>query len=214
MTRSFYFILVLSLALSTTGFRCYKDDVGPGYQFAAMFSLAPYKKVYSINDTIRLQFRTTDKTFIDQVSNTPIGTDSTHMLLQFQYVNLAVGPANQDTLCYSMLSGFLNGGLKVFSNYTVVELDTDCANTPFYSVEVSFIPKKRGVYGLRLPYPAVFFTCRGRATTFPAANLLFTYNLPDCNKDVFLSIPQGQRRDGPYTEELIDKKQIFAFEVQ
>src|SRR6476620_125832 len=69
MKYSFFSILAFTLSVSMMGFRCSKEAAGPAYQFLERFSLTPYKKVYTLNDTIRLQFRTNDKTLVDQLSN-------------------------------------------------------------------------------------------------------------------------------------------------
>ena len=214
MRCSFNFILVFCLVLTMMGFQCGKEVASPAYKFSEKFSLTPYKKIYTINDTIQLQFRTNDKTLIDQLSNRAVSTDSTYMLLQFQYVNLAFTSTNLDTLCYSTTPVGINQGLKVAGNYTVVDINTNCATAPFYNIEVGFIPKKKGIFGLYLPSAIGFFSCPGRATTFPVSILSFSYNLPDCNKDVYLSIPASQRNNSQHTEDLIDQKQIFAFQVQ
>jgi hypothetical protein len=63
------------------GTQCGKDFITPSptYEFSEKLSLTPYKKVYSINDTIWVQFQTNDKSLYDKISNSRISTDTTFL---------------------------------------------------------------------------------------------------------------------------------------
>src|ERR1039457_4556334 len=65
----FFLIIVANIIMGT---QCGKDFITPSptYEFSEKLSLTPYKKVYSINDTIWVQFQTNDKSLYDKKRNT------------------------------------------------------------------------------------------------------------------------------------------------
>src|SRR5215213_7547868 len=86
-TKFFQLAIFIVMSSSMMGFHCGKDSgvLTPVYQFTEKISLAPYKKTYAINDTIWVQFQTTDKKLFDKLSNSRVSTDTTFLTLNFHY---------------------------------------------------------------------------------------------------------------------------------
>jgi len=67
------------------GFQCEKlyTVPVPTYEFTEKLSLTPYKKIYAINDTIWVQFQTTNKTLFDKLSGNRVATDTSFLQVGF-----------------------------------------------------------------------------------------------------------------------------------
>jgi hypothetical protein len=199
------------------GFQCYRDYpiYKPTYEFAEKISLAPYKKIYSFNDTIWVQFQTNDKTLYDKLSSSRIATDTTFLPIRFQYHKRF--PINSslpgDIFCsYKVLSG-VNTVLETPIWYNTVRIETDCISTSYF-VKIGFIPKATGIYSIELPRNGEIRNCPGKLS-FINAIYAFTFDLADCNKDIYLSIPpQSRSGEQGFVDVSIDKKEIFVFKVE
>ena len=218
MKKSHLYILIVSgFSMLIMGFQCYKayPIYKPTYEFAEKISLAPYKKVYAINDTIWLQFQTNDKTLYDKLSNSRIATDTTFLPISFQYHKRF--PINSslpgDVLCsYKVLSG-VNSVFETPIWYNTVRIETECISTS-YLVKIGFIPKAIGIYSLELPRNGVIRNCSGKLSSINAI-YAFTFDLAGCNKDVYLLIPpQSRSGEQGFVDVSIDKKEIFVFKVE
>ena len=106
--------------------------------------------------------------------------------------------------------------LKTSKYGTIVSFDIGCDNASSYDVQIGIILKYSGFYGLRLPDWAELKVCRNVVNPYPAASLLFRYDLTDLNNDVYNTIPSSARRDFPngFNELLINLKAAYAFHVQ
>ena len=199
------------------GLEC-KDKFNATYKFSEKFTLTPYKKVYAINDTIKLEFKTRDKNLLDNITNSKITTDTTSFWLPFVYEPRYPLPAlnDKDTLANVIIGDKSSSDKSIYraEGNLFANFYADCNTAPYYLVKISFIPKKAGIYTLRSPASEAVFGCTGRVNKFPLSLISFTYDLEDCNKDIYLSIPESQRKDSKYYEELMDKNQLFAFKVQ
>ena len=80
----FFLIIVANIVMGT---QCGKDYITPDptYEYLEKLSLTLYQKVYSINDTIWVQFQTNDKSLYDKKSNSRISTDTTFLRGGFYY---------------------------------------------------------------------------------------------------------------------------------
>ena len=92
------------------GTQCGKDIITPNptYEFSEKLSLTPYKKVYSINDTIWVQFQTNDKSLYDKISNSRISTDTTFLRGGFYYYRRYPNENVQEFFCDVIVDNSLN----------------------------------------------------------------------------------------------------------
>lgn len=214
-----YFVILISICtaiLTMSLQKCYKDDPTPKtvYDFNEKLTLSPYKKTYAINDTIWLQFQTADKKLFDIISNSKVATDTTNLYLSFSYYKRYPSfSAEGDILCSSIVTGnVINTNFTKPPLYNIVATQTDCISN-FYLVKVGFIPKNKGIFSIAAPSGQVN-NCLNKVL-FNYAKYSFTFDLADCNKDIYLSIPTSARGgEQGFVDVAIDKKQIFVFKVE
>lgn len=99
----------------------------------------------------------------------------------------------------------------------MINFDNGCDTQPFYNIKLGLVLKYSGTYLLNLSDVGTKLqTCNNQTNSYPTSDLRFTYNLSDCNKDVFLSIPPSERPEYPtgFRQAQIDAKISFAFKVQ
>ena len=219
MLRSkFQILLILLTGLLTMGTTCCKKEVPekkPDKVFAGTFTLNPYKKIYNINDTIWISFETTDKILLDTLTNTKISADTTFFVYGFEYEKRYPHTSNTiDTFYSTIASGIFHEYLLVKPRFTTFDFYSDCNTSGGYTVKVGFKLKTTGIYSINLRGGAGLIKCPNKIVDFPFSGIWFKFNLPDCNKDIYLSIPKSDREESLKTEELIDKKEIFVFKVQ
>lgn len=210
--------LVFTLAGITfiiMGMQCNKEmpvAIVPIYKYTAKLDLAPFKKVYSINDTIWIQYKTTDKTLFDKLSGNNISTDTTYLQVFFTLIKQY--PVDRDIQTYA--SVVVENGLNVnFGPLTSTRNDltfnTSCNNDPYF-FRVGFVLLKAGVYSL-MP-GALVSPCPDKKINLPS-DFTYTYDLPDCNYDVWKSIAtQSANGQDSYIGFGIEAKQIFAIRVE
>jgi hypothetical protein len=215
MKRHHFLIFFLIIGANIImGTQCGKDHVTPDptYKFLEKLTLSPYKKIYSINDTIWVQFQTADKSLYDQLSNTRISTDTTFLRGGFYYYRRYPVKNVQEFFCDVDIDNSLNPEFTtLYTWYNVLNFATDCNSSRFF-FKIGFIPKMIGVYSIEPNLTAV--DCANKVNrNYTTTNFIF--DLADCNKDVWLSIPPGSRggEDG-FTDVRIDKKEIFVFRVE
>lgn len=196
------------------GTQCRKDFVipEPTYKFLEKLTLTPYKKIYSINDTIWVQFKTTNKSLYDQLSYHLISTDTTFLRGGFYYYRRYPNDNVQEFFCDVDIDNSLNPEFTtLYTIYNVLNFATDC-NSNRYFFKVGFIPKKTGVYSIEPNLTAV--DCANKVNR-DYTTTRFIFDLADCNKDIWLSIPAASRGgDNGFTEGRIDRKEIFVFKVE
>jgi hypothetical protein len=186
--------------------------VKPVYEFAEKMSLTPYKKSYGINDTISVQFQTTDRKLFDKLSNTRIPTDTTYIALPFYYHQLYPATTNpNDTLCIAFVVNGSNQRYQTAQAYNMMYAETICGSGPYF-IKFVFIPKKKGIFSIELPSGTHVSNCPNKLSSFPIATCVFTYDLPDCNHDVYLTIPESSRSVN--VNDRIEKKEVFVFKVE
>ena len=203
------------VALITMGLQCRKEfppEIIPVYQYAEKLTLTPFKKVYAIDDTIWVQFQTTDKTLYDKLSGRRISTDTTLLNVYFNLVRQY--PVEFNVENYADVT--VENGLDVNFGPVIAPRDgltfrTDCINNPYF-FKAGFVLKKTGVYTLEPG--AIVASCPDKKANVPSS-FIFTFDLPDCNYDVWQSVG-SQPYSGLYGYVDIDipRKQIFAFKVE
>jgi len=204
----------LVISLMTMGFQCGKEYIEPKptYEFFEKLTLTPYKKIYSINDTITVQFHTNDKKLFDKVTNSIIATDTSQLFVGFYYHKRYIIGTQPEFFCEIKVDNPIDLSFTtLYPWYNVLSYKTDCSS-PNYFLKVSFIPKKTGIYSLE-PFISNQY-CQNKIDR-PYTTTKFIFDLADCNKDVWLSIPPASRGgELGYTDVQIDKKEIFVFKVE
>jgi hypothetical protein len=212
-----YFYLILILIITTQilmGTQCRKENIAfnPRYEFQEKLSLTPYKKIYSINDTIWVQFQTANKSLYDRLSNSQIIMDTTSLSVRFLYHKRYIVETQPEYFCEVNIDNSLNPSLTtLYSWYNEINLKTICDNQLVF--RAGFVPKKIGVYSLE---PRLIVNECPNKVNRSLVTSSFIFDLSDCNKDVWLSIPEQYRRstDPESTVRSIDAKEIFVFKVQ
>lgn len=181
---------LVGVALITMGLQCRKEnfppEVIPVYQYAEKLTLTPFKKIYSIGDTIWIQFQTTDKTLYDKLSGRNISTDTTFLNVNFNLIRQYPLEFNIETYADVTVENGLDVNFEpVIAPRDDLPFHTDCGNEPYY-FKAGFVLKKTGVYTL-LPL-AIVTSCPDKKTDFPSS-FKFTFDLPDCNYDVWPLAP-------------------------
>ena len=219
--KTSFLIYTLLIGLVSFGFQCGKDSLFPvpENRFIEKMSLFPYKKTYQIGDTIWLQFQTTSKALFESLTNQVVPTDTTFLSLNFVYQKRFPVPFNAtvDTFCNTATQQGLNQGLTIprdSRTENVLSAFSDC-NLNYYSFRAGFIPKTTGIYSINWP-AGQLVDCPNKIQRSPYSIVNFQFDLAECNKDVYLSIPASQRGESPagQTEREIDNKKIFVFKVE
>lgn len=210
------FFLVSSVFLK---FQCRKDFAPQPilvYQFSEKFKVSPYKKLYNIGDTIWLDILSNDKTLFDYLSNQNVRNDTTYISSSFLYQErYTLAAYSSDTLVKCITSG--GNSIKLTTSpyyYNTLEFNTNC-NSISNSMKIGFVPIKAGIFSINLSN-GIVNKCPTKAVQFPYSIFKLTYDLVDCNKDVYLSIPPVSRGESVkgYTENLIDNKLIYILKVE
>lgn len=203
------------------GFKCHKDtgDYIPFKQsFKESINLSPVRKTYNVNDTIWLSFSTTDKSLFDTVSKQRLPTNDIKFKFGCVLLPKYNTPANlSNSFCKFILSNNVVPAYDTTQFGARVFYDVGCDGQFTYTINLGVVLKYPGIYLLNLFDAGVMLqSCGNQVSPYQSSELRFVYNLLDCNKDVFLSIPAAGRQEFPpgFTEAQIDAKISFAFNVR
>lgn len=214
--------IILLFALTIIfGFQCHKYDIEPmpiQQSFREKISLFPAQKIYNVNDTIWLKFTTTDKTLFDTISKQRLSTD----LVRFNFGSILIPKYNtpnniSNSFCKFITANNVTPYYDTTQLYSRVSYDVGCDAQPSYNIQLGIVLKYPGIYLLNPSGIARGLQpCANQTNPYPSSELYFTYDLPDCNKDVFLSIPPAHREEYPAgaIQRNIDAKFSFALKVQ
>ena len=202
------------------GLQCGKDHnniLPPRQAFLETVNLTPAQKVYNINDTIWLKYITTSKTFFDTISRQRLPTNAIKFVfgaILLPKYNTIVNPT--DGYCKFILPNNVIGQYITSQSGSSTFFTVDCDNATSYNILVGVVLKYQGIYVLDLPDRITLEACANQTNPYPSASVQFIYNLSDCNKDVYLSIPATARQEFPvgFTEGQINFKVAYAFKVQ
>lgn len=221
MIKQTSFVLILSFLMTILmGLQCGKDRIytpPPKQHFLETVSLTPAQKIYNINDTIWLNYVTTNKTFLDTVSGQRFPTNMIKFGFGATLLPKYGTPTNpSDGFCSFVLPNNTMGQYVTNPSGTATYFNIDCNGSLTYNIKIGVILKYQGIYVLNLPDGIKLEACSGQTNPYPSAWVQFIYNLTDCNKDVYLSIPASSRQDYPtgFTENQINYKVAYALEVQ
>ncbi|MDN3657229.1 hypothetical protein QWZ08_16385 [Ferruginibacter paludis] len=208
-------LLLITIVLTTMSFECRKEGPPPPppvYEFEEKISLTPYKKTYAVNDTIRVQFETTDKSLFDKLSGKKVATDTTYLQADFSCYKIYRPDYDTVTFCDVKIDDPVAPTLvTLYPYHGLLSYQTAC-NSNNYNLKMEFIPKKPGIYSLQ-PHIKLMY-CPNKTIGQPITSR-FIFNLNDCNKDVWLTIPPASRGgELGSTDVAIDNKENFVFRVE
>lgn len=214
--------VVLFLSFLTTilmGLQCEKDTdyISPKQRFLETVSLKPARKIYNINDTIWLRYITSNKTFLDTISGKRLPTNTIKFNFGATLLPKYGTPTNpSDGYCNFILPTNTRAQYVTDESGTATLFDIDCDGSSNYELAIGVVLKYKGIYVLNLPDGITLQACANQTNPYTSATLQFIYNLADCNKDVYLSIPESSRQEFPvgFTEAQIGYKVAYALEVQ
>jgi hypothetical protein len=202
----------LLLAVMCMGTTC-RDEPGPTYRFLEGVDLFPAQKSYTVGDTLWIQYANPEKRLYDQKTSQTIPVDTVSLTFAIGFVPWYDYPVMDPTVGYIDFvgpDGVKSGGLmETFG----------CVAANGYDFKLAVVPKQKGIYSLNLNgAPRDVTACSSRFSGFPYSSIEYYFDLADCNKDVFLSIPPYQRSEARRAkgtlEAEIDQKMVFYFKVE
>lgn len=216
---------LVAIALSVSiisgyGFQCSKPDaqvVKAKEAFLEKIDLFPARKAYSVGDTIWIILTTTDKSLYDTISAQRLpasGLGFPFGLILYPKYNTPANPAN--SYCRFIITPGITAIYDSSQAGASIRFTVGCEAQPFYSIRLGVVLNYPGIYLLTLPDTGrLLQTCSAQVNPYPDAKLQFQYNLADCNKDVYLSIPPASRKDYPegYSEALLNARIAYAVKV-
>lgn len=193
------------------GTQCGKDytEPDPKYNFLEKLTLTPYKKIYKLGDTIWVEYQTNEKSLYDQISQRFINTDTSFLRGNFYYQKRYPNDNVPAYYCNLIIDKALTPQFTTLYNwYNLLTFATDCDSKKYF-FKIGFIPKVKGIFsfepGLQLVY------CPNKIN-FIYVKSKFIFDLADCNKDIWLSIPSKSRGGQDGSE--FDRKTSFIFKVE
>lgn len=219
MQKYFVPIFTVFITLLCMGLQCNKSyDFSYTYNFIEKVNLFPVQKTYKIGDTIWIQYTNPDKKLFDKNTGQMVAVDSVavsfNIAYQTRFVKTYYPP---EGYCDFISASGINTDRTLYdysSNFNRIAL---CNADNSLDFKVAVVPKQTGIFSLDLATTGGgVAACANRSTVFPHSSLIYKFNLTDCNKDVYLSIPVNSRGESPAgaTESLIDSKQVFVFKVE
>ena len=193
------------------GMQCGKDYSEPDlkYKFLEKLTLTPYKKIYAIGDTIWVQFQTNEKSLYDQISNSIIQTDTSYLRARFSYNKHYPFDNVPAFFCDLVIDNSLNPEFtSQYNTDNMLTFSTDCNSIKYY-FKIGFIPKKTGIFSIS---PGIQINYCANKVNYIYATSKFIFDLDDCNKDIWLSIPSASR--GGEDGSVYDRKESFIFKVE
>lgn len=212
-------ILLLSFLMTISmGLQCEKEYIAPSKQnFLERVSLTPAQKVYNVNDTIWLRYITSNKTFLDTISGQRLPSNTIKFGFGAVLLPKYGTPLNPtDGFCSFILPNNVTAQYVTSQSGTSTYFGINCDNATAYNIQLGVVLKYPGLYVLNLPDGITLEPCANQTNPYTSARVQFIYNLPDCNKEIYLSIPESARQEFPigFTEGQIDLKVAFALKVQ
>jgi len=187
------------------------------YDFTQSISLYPYNKQYHINDTIWISLNTPSKILLDKKSSQLIGSDSISLGLQLNMAKIIPisPPVDPSAYCEFLIPSNLNPDYNNYGTGYATYLRYGCDNNPGYIFRFGVVLKGAGTFSIELIEKKETGLCiPNSSTNVTYSQITYSFNLADCNKDIYLGIPAPARGNmSSQNESKIDRKQYFVFEV-
>jgi hypothetical protein len=199
---------------------CQKDMQIPyslQHSFSQQINLYPYSKYYKVGDTIWLEVKTNNKTLFDTIHQQKISADS--IALGFSVVvtrRYLPGSSTNIHACDFIDTANLNAGFTTTGYNDALYFNFGCNSDTEFSFIVGIVLAHTGIFSFDLGRNNVSSCFPGGNNSLIFSSIDYKFNLNDCNKDIYLSIPDASRGESVpgYTASLIDQKQVFVFQVQ
>lgn len=208
-------LTLISIAFCCLGTECHKyNNYVFSYHFVDKVDLFPAQKYYQIGDTIWVSFVKPSKLLFDQTTKANILVDTASVTVQFGIFTTSFYAPNYPVAGLIDYVTISDGQVNKYPNYDqglFVTFGCNTGNT--YDFKIGIVLKQKGIFMIdfnALPRPVA--ACSNRTQNFPPADIYFTYNLEDCNKDLYNALPQSIKDAFSGTD--IDNKQGFLFYVQ
>src|SRR5260221_13381816 len=211
-------IVFVFISLLCMSVRCQKEiERIYKYAFVEKLDLFPAQKIYHIGDTSWLQYSNAAKKLFDSKTSQEILLDTISVPFQISLNSRYNAPTNpQGGFCDFLSSNGINAGLYLDVYGTGMSQGFGCNSSNSIDFKVGVVLIKTGIYSLDLGFPRDIGACQNRISSIPISTIEYRFNVPDCNKDIYLSIPVNSRGESNkgYTESEIDNKQIFVLKVE
>lgn len=210
-------IALLGAALLTMGLQCDKDEYfePPKQAFKEKITVTPVQKQYRVGDTIWVRFATSDKSLYDTISQQRLPSEKVRFLFGASLIPIHDTPVDPP-------GGFGDFILPAGTTTTTPRLSygqsaywyLGCDNTVRYDAIIGIKLKHTGIYLLQASSVInEIEQCPGQNNPYPGSYVWFTFDVPDTNKDVYLTLPASKRTDPAY-ERILDTKAAYALQVQ
>jgi len=217
MSPAIKLILCIILSVIVMSTECRKDlIIEYKYKFLEKVDLYPFQKSYRVGDTLWLQYSNPNHQFYDQVTNQKIFSDTISLVFASAFNSRYEAPVNPVDSFFSLKIENASTMDNHVENYGQgLLIATTCPAS--YNFRIGIVPKHTGIYSIDMGnIPETLGSCTNNMVSSPFSTIEYRFNLTDCNKDVYLSIPAASRGESlkGYTEKAIDNKQVFMLKVE
>jgi hypothetical protein len=198
------------------GTQCRKEEIEYNYNFTEKINLFPAQKNYYVGDTIWLQYTNRTNQLFDTKTSRLVRVDTVAIGFIIGLNSRYEAPVNPPAGFCDFISAN-STGIKPYSYGTSASFVFGCNSTNDYNFLIGIILKQKGIYSLDLwGAPQSVTACPNRISPFPLSTIAYRFNVADCNKDIFLSIPSASRGESikGSTENDIDNKEIYIVNVE
>jgi hypothetical protein len=190
------FVFAVFVCMST---QCNKESLmPPKYNFIEQLDLFPAQKDYKVGDTIWLQYNNVSKSMYDFSSRQQIPVASISVNFSTALNSKYQAPVNPpDGFCDFISSNGVNINRHLDAHGSSTNQMFGCSANDI-DFKIGIVLKKTGIYSIDLPDNIWgIYGCPNRASKFPYSTIAFKFNVSDCNKDIYLSIPAASRGESP-----------------
>jgi hypothetical protein len=199
------------------GTQCRKDQIAFKYNFIEKIDLNPAQKSYKVGDTIWLQYTNSNNMLFDKNSRQKILADTVSITIGVSYYSRYLTETITPTsgVCDFILISGVNFNISQGTYGTGGLFGFGCS-AGGKTFKLAIVPRFNGIYSLNFRSFEYVGGCSNRISSFPNSSMEYRFNVADCNKDIYLSIPPNSRGESikGYTEGQIDNKQVFILRVE
>ncbi len=185
------------------------------YNFIEKVNLFPVQKTYKTGDTIWILYTNPNKKLFDENTGQLVAVDSVALSFNVAYQTRFVKTYHPpEGYCDFISASGINTDRTLYDYSSNFNRLAVCDADNSLDFKIAIVPKQIGIFSLDLAtMGGGVAACSNRSTAFPYSSLIYKFNLTDCNKDVYLSIPVNSRGESPAgaTESLIDRVKRFLY---
>lgn len=196
------------------GVQCedYPPEPEPAKIYKETLSLTPYQKSYNLGDTIWIETNINGNRLFDSSLGQKVVVDSASLPIELSYSALyQVYSRPAEGFCKVVSSNPVEAETRNYERATFIIASSGC-NQPEYRFKVGIVLLSYGVFSLTIDEKQDFYNCLKQQEYADRSQILYTFDLSDTNKDVFLAIPPISR--GGLNTEKIDNKEQYIIRVK